>query len=72
MKEKYSQNTLLLVETTPTVFEIRIVNEKAEFVEMFSTVKFPPDVETNDCTVMLSACIANIDSNSSSLLMTMV
>ena len=51
-KVKYSQNVLLLVETTPTIFETRIVNEKAESLEMFSTIKFSPDIETNDCTVM--------------------
>jgi hypothetical protein len=47
----YSHNTLLLVETTPAVFETRIVKEKAESLEMFSTVKLSPDVETIDCTV---------------------
>ena len=51
VKEKYSQNAILVFETT-IIFETRIVNEKAESVEMFSMIKYLPDVETNDCTVM--------------------
>ena len=55
VKEKYSQNAILVFETIPVltiIFETRIVNEKAESVEMFSMIKYLPDVETNDCTVM--------------------
>ena len=51
----YSQNVLLLVETTPTMFETRIVNEKAESLEMFSTIKFSSSVGTtgNDCCTIM-------------------
>lgn len=53
VKEKYSQNAILVFETAPTIiFETKIVNEKAKSVEMFSMIKFLSDVETNDCTVM--------------------
>jgi hypothetical protein len=46
---------VLLVETTPTVFETRIVKEKAESLEIFSTVKLSSNFETTDCTVMLGS-----------------